>query len=75
MLVKSARETSHLDNLREMFEILHLYDMKLNPCKCVFGVASGKILGFMVSQHGVETNLDKVRAILEMMPPKNAKEV
>ena len=61
MLVKSARETSHLDNLREMFETLHLYDMKFNPSKCVFGVALGKILGFMVSQHGVETNLDKVR--------------
>ena len=49
--------------------------MKLNPSKCVFGVASGKFLGFMVSQRGVEANPDKVRAIMKMAPPKNIKEV
>ena len=49
--------------------------MKLNPSKCVFGVASGKFLGFMVLQRSVEANLDKVRAIMEMAPPKNIKEV
>ena len=49
--------------------------MKLNTSKCVFGVASGKFLGFMVSQCGVEANPDKVRAIMEMAPPKNIKEV
>ena len=49
--------------------------MKLNPSKCVFVVALGKFLGFMVSQHEVEVNPDKVRAIMEMAPPKNIKEV
>ena len=49
--------------------------MKLNLSKCVFGVASGKFLGFMVLQCGVEANPDKVRAIMEMAPPKNIKEV
>ena len=49
MLVKSKEEHTHLDNLREMFTTLKQYQMKLNPGKCVFGVASGKILGFMVS--------------------------
>ena len=49
--------------------------MKLNLSKCVFGVASGKFLGFMVSQCSVEANPDKVRAIMEMAPPKNIKEV
>ena len=38
--------------------------MKLNPGKCVFGVASGKFLGFMVSQRGIEANLEKVQAIM-----------
>ena len=64
MLVKSTREVSHLDNLRETFNTLRLYDMKLNPNKCVFGMASRKFLGFMVSQRGVEANLNKVRAIM-----------
>ena len=49
--------------------------MKLNPGKCVFGVASWKFLGFMVSQFGVEANPNKVHAIMEMAPLKNIKEL
>ena len=49
--------------------------MKLNPGKCAFGVMTGKFLGFMVSQRGIEANPDKIRAIMEMKPPKNVKEV
>ena len=49
MLVKSKEELVHLDDLRETFATLKKYQMKLNPSKCVFGVASGKFLGFMVS--------------------------
>ena len=49
MLVKSKEELAHLDDLRETFTILKQYQIKLNPSKCVFGVASGKFLGFMVS--------------------------
>ena len=49
-LVKSKNEDHHLDGLQETFETLHLYDMKLNPRKCMFGVSSGKFLGFIVSQ-------------------------
>ena len=49
MLVKSNKETAHLDDLKETFTTLRQYQMKLNPSKCVFGVASGKFLGFMVS--------------------------
>ena len=49
MLVKSKEELAHLDDLRETFTTLKQYQMKLNPSKCVFGVASGKFLGFMVS--------------------------
>ena len=49
--------------------------MKLNPGKCAFGVTAGKFLGFMVSQKGIEVNPDKIRAIMEMTPPRNMKEV
>ena len=56
MLVKSREELTHLDDLKEMFATLKQYQMKLNPAKCVFGVASGKFLGFMVSQRGIEAN-------------------
>ena len=60
MLVKSLDKGSHLDNLQETFETLRRYKMKLNPSKCVFGVSSGKFLGFMVSQKGIEANPDKI---------------
>ena len=49
--------------------------MKLNPSKCVFGVTAGKFLGFMVSQRGIEVNPKKVRAILELEPPRTVKAV
>ena len=42
--------------------------MKLNPSKCTFGVTTGKFLGFMVSQRGIEVNLDKIQAIMELTP-------
>mgnify|MGYP001016412614 CR=1 FL=1 len=56
MLVKSKRADSHLDDLKETFDILRKYQMKLKPAKCVFRVSSGKFLGFMVSQRGIEAN-------------------
>ena len=75
MLVKSIDEGNHLDDLQETFETLRQYKMKLNPSKCAFGVSSGKFLGFMVLQRGIEVNPDKIQAILDMEPPKNIKEV
>ena len=75
MLVKNVRENDHLSDLQETFNTLRSYNMKLNPSKCVFGVTAGKFLGFMVSQRGIEVNLEKVRAILELEPPRTVKAV
>ena len=75
MLIKSKEEKDHLDDLKEMFNTLRQYSMKLNSSKCAFEVSSGKFLEFMVSQRGIEANLKKVRAILEMSSPKMVKEV
>ena len=75
MLVKSKEESTHLDDLEETFTTLRQYQMKLNPSKCAFGIASGKFLGFMVSQRGIEANLENVRAILDMTLPRMVKEV
>uniref|UniRef100_A0A2N9GA07 Uncharacterized protein n=1 Tax=Fagus sylvatica TaxID=28930 RepID=A0A2N9GA07_FAGSY len=74
MLVKSKKDEDHLSDLIETFQTLRRYNMKLNPAKCVFGVSSGKFLGFMVSQRGIEANPDKIKAILDMSPPKTVKE-
>ena len=75
MLVKSTREMQHSDDLQETFDTLRQYKMKLNPSKCVFGVASGKFLGFMVSQRGIKANPDNIQAILNMEALKNVKDV
>ena len=50
ILVKSRDEVNHLDDLKETFDTLCKYNMKLNLTKCVFAIASGKFLGFIVSQ-------------------------
>ena len=60
MLVKSAREATHLDDLEETFEMLQRYNMKLNPSKCTFGVLLEKFLRFMVLQREIEENTDKI---------------
>jgi hypothetical protein len=75
MLVKSKEEDSYLDDLGETFKTFRKYQIKLNPSKCTFGVYSGKFLGFMVSQRGIEANPDKIKAILEMQSPKTTKEI
>ena len=74
MLVKSKEEGKHLKDLEETFKTLRKCRMKLNPSKCAFGVSCGKFLGFMVLQRGIEANPNKIRAILEMQPPRAIKE-
>ena len=75
MLVKSKKELAHLDDLKETFTTLKQYQMKLNPSKCAFRVVSGKFLRFMVSQRGIEANLEKTRAILDITSPRTIKEI
>ena len=75
MLVKSRREENHLEYLKETFNTLRSYNMKLNPGKCAFGVTAGKFLGFMVSQRGIKANPNKIRAIMEMAQQRNVKEL
>ena len=47
----------------------------MNLKKCVFGVSSGKLLGFIVSKRGIEIDPNKAKAIVEILPPKNVKEL
>ena len=46
----------HLRDLKEAFDILDEYNMKLNPLKCHFGMKSGKFLGYMVTKRGIEAS-------------------
>ena len=74
-LVKSIQETYHLQHLLEAFGILKKFQMKLNPAKCAFGVASGKFLGHMVTRYGIEANPKKIQEIINMQSPRSTKKV
>ena len=69
VVVKIKNPDEMVPNLAEVFDCLRSYRWKLNPEKCVFGVPSGKLLGFMVSNCGIEANRDKIHAITRMSPP------
>ena len=58
-----------IDDLRETFDNLRVYKMMLNPEKCVFGVPTGKLLGFLVSNRGIEANPEKIAAITSLAKP------
>ena len=75
MLVKSTTAELHIAHMSEAFQILREYNMKLNPAKCAFGVSAGKFLGFIVNNRGIEANPYKIKAVLDMSPPSNIKEV
>ena len=75
MLVKSTTTELHIAHLSEAFQVLREYNMKLNPAKCAFGVSARKFLGFIVNNRGIEANPDKIKAVLDMPPPSNIKEV
>ena len=73
MLVKSKMVWNHTEHLKQMFNILWKYQIKLNPLKCTFGVRLGKFLGFMVNQRGIEANPEKIKVLLEMSSPNKLK--
>ena len=75
MLVKSTTTVLHITHLFEAFQVPREYSMKLNPAKCAFRVSAEKFLGFIVNNRGIEANPDKIRAVLDMLPPSNIKEV
>ena len=66
MIAKSRTEEEHVEHLSKLFQHLRKYKLRLNPNKCTFGVRSGKLLGFIVSQKGIEVDPKKVKAIQEM---------
>ena len=73
MIARSQTHEEHLDHLRKLFDHMKLYKLRLNPNKCTFGVRSGKLLGFIVSDKGIQVYPAKVKAIQEMPAPKTGK--
>ena len=75
IVVKSKRTDHLVADLEQTFAKLHANGIKLNPEKCVFGVPRGMLLGFIVSERGIEANPEKISAITWMGPIHNIKGV
>jgi len=75
MVVKSKVEFEHVSNLGNIFAILRKHKLRLNASKCSFDVGSRKFLGYMVTHCGIEVNPNQIKAINNLQPPRNPKEV
>jgi len=75
IVVKSRDASTLIDNLDYTFKALNKYKWKLNPKKCIFGVPFGILLGNVVSRDGIRPNPSKVKAVLDMRPARNVKDV
>jgi len=75
IVVKSSSEDDHLNQLRQSFERMRQYGLKMNPLKCAFGVFAGDFLGFVVHKKGIEINQNKTKAIMETKVPSTKKEL
>jgi hypothetical protein len=73
--IKTQKDKGLISDLVETFENLRKFKIKLNPEKCSFGVPSGKLLGYMVSHHGIDPNPKKVSAITKMKLPESLHDV
>ena len=75
IVVKSKWANHLIVDLEQTFAKLRANSIKLNPEKCVFGVPRGMLLGFIVSERGIEANPEKILAITRMGPIQNIKGV
>ena len=75
MVVKNKLVFEHLTDRTSIFEILREHKLRLNASKCFFGVGSGKFLGYMMTYRGIEVNPYQIKAINNLQPHRNPKEV
>jgi hypothetical protein len=75
VVVRSQKRGDHIQDFWETFANLWRHGLKLNLEKCVFRVRRGKLLGCMISETGIEANLEKIEAIRRMIAPRTQREV
>jgi hypothetical protein len=68
IVVKTKKVNNLINDLNVAFKCLRAKNIKLNPEKCVFSVPRGMLLGFIISEHGIEANLEKIMTITKMGP-------
>jgi hypothetical protein len=75
IVIKTKKADDQVNDLHITFDCLRANGVKLNPEKCVFGVPRGMLLGYIISQRGIELNPEKVVALDRMGPIRDLKGV
>lgn len=75
IVIKFVSGNGHLDRLRQSFERIRRYRLKMNPLKCPFCVRDGDFLSYVVHQKRIEINQNKTKAIMETRTPSTKKEL
>ncbi|MCP4456719.1 MAG: hypothetical protein GY816_01625, partial [Cytophagales bacterium] len=75
VLVMGKDFQEHLGNLREVFERLRTANLKLKLSKCSFCEPEICYLGHILSKDGIRADPEKIRPILNLSPPRDAKEL
>jgi hypothetical protein len=75
IVVKTRKADDLVSNLNITFGCLRANEVKLNLEKCVFGMPRGMLLGYIISQRGIEANPEKVAALKQMGPIRDLKGV
>jgi hypothetical protein len=75
IMTKSRKSDNIISDLEETFNNLRWFNIKLNPEKCTFGVPRGKLMGYIITERGIEINPDKILTIAKMGQVRNVKDV
>ena len=65
----------HLEYLENTFQRCRKTCLKLHPDKCFFGMTLGVLLRHVVSERGLEVDIEKVKTILSLVAPSNVREI
>ena len=75
IVIKSDSLDSHLADLRLALERMRRYGLKMNPLKCAFGVSTGKFLGFIIHEKGIEIDSKRIEAMKKVEVPTCKKDL
>lgn len=75
IVIKSSLGDGHMGRLRQSFQRLRKYGLKMNPLKCAFCVRGWDFLGFMMHKKGIEISQNKTKAIVDLRPPSTKKKL
>jgi hypothetical protein len=75
VVVKSVGFEDHMTYLKLSLERMKEYGLQMNPLKCAFEVTSGRFLGFIVHEHGIQIDPKKIECIRKIGEPVCKKDV